>query len=208
VLLVREIEPLRWEALVRPGNRLTVGSRISFGESQLQAEVKSISPGGLRVLSFECKESFETLLNQLGGTPLPPYIRRSAGSTQKDRERYQTVYASNRGAIAAPTAGLHFTRDVLDRLQERGIKIAEITLHVGYGTFEPVRVEKIEEHRVAPEMFEISPSAAATINAAHSNGGRVVAVGTTTTRALESAVNADGKIEAGKNDAAITIVPI
>jgi S-adenosylmethionine:tRNA ribosyltransferase-isomerase len=207
VLLVREVESLLWEALVRPGHRLAVGSRISFGNSQLQAEVVSILSGGLRVLRFEAKESFDELLHKLGETPLPPYIKRVEGSTQEDRERYQTVYATSQGAIAAPTAGLHLTRTLLDQLRDREIGIAEITLHVGYGTFEPVRVEKVEEHRVAPEVFEISPGAAETINAAHPNGGRIVAVGTTTTRALESAVNARRQVEAGKGSAAITIIP-
>ena len=207
VLLVRELEPLLWEGLARPGKRLTAGARISFGDSKLQAEVVSILDGGLRVLRFECDESFETLLDQLGETPLPPYIKRAAGSTREDRERYQTVYASTRGAIAAPTAGLHFSRRVLDQLRGQGIEIAEITLHVGYGTFEPVRAELIEKHRVAPEVFEISPGAAETINAAQSQGGRVVSVGTTTTRALESSVNAAGQVEVGKGVASVTIIP-
>jgi S-adenosylmethionine:tRNA ribosyltransferase-isomerase len=207
VLLVRELEPLLWEALVRPGHRLSIGSCMSFGHSKLQAEVVSILAGGLRVLRFKCDESFEVLLDQLGETPLPPYIKRSAGSTPEDRERYQTVYASTRGAIAAPTAGLHFTRRVLEQLRGRGIKIAEITLHVGYGTFAPLRVEDIEKHRVAPEVFEISPGAAETINAAHAKGGRVVSVGTTTTRALESSANAAGQVEEGKGVAAVTIIP-
>jgi S-adenosylmethionine:tRNA ribosyltransferase-isomerase len=207
VLLVRELDSLLWEALVRPGHRMSVGSRMSFGDSELQAEVVSLLAKGLRVLRFEGNKSFDELLHQLGETPLPPYIRRLEGSTAEDRERYQTVYASSKGAIAAPTAGLHFTRSLLDRLHQRNIGIAEITLHVGYGTFEPVRVEEIEQHRVAPEVFEISPRAAETINAARPNGGRIVAVGTTTTRALESAVNAAGQVEAGNGSAAITIIP-
>ena len=207
VLLVRELEPLRWEALVRPGERLRPGARIRFGDAKLLAEVVALVGGGLRVLQFECADSFTAVLDQLGETPLPPYIKRSDGSTREDRERYQTIFASSWGAIAAPTAGLHFTQGALDELRERQIKIAEITLHVGYGTFEPVRAADINEHRVAPEDFEISPAAAKTINEARSNGRRIVAVGTTTTRALESAVNAKGQIGAGKGRAAVTIIP-
>jgi S-adenosylmethionine:tRNA ribosyltransferase-isomerase len=207
VLLVRELAPLLWEGLVRPGHRLNVGSRMHFGDSQLQAEVVSVSDRGLRVLRLACDESLDVILDQLGKTPLPPYIKRAAGSSREDRERYQTVYARSRGAIAAPTAGLHFTRRLLDQLQDQGVAIAEVTLHVGYGTFEPVRVEDIGQHRVGPEAFEISPIAAETINAARSKGGRVVAVGTTTTRALESAVNAAGQVEVSKGDTAVTIIP-
>ena len=207
ILLVRELEPLLWEALVRPGHRLNVGGRMRFGDSTLQAEVVSVTDGGMRVLRFACDYSFPEILEQRGETPLPPYIKRLEGSTSEDRERYQTVYAKSSGAIAAPTAGLHFTERVLDQLKERGIKIAEITLHVGYGTFEPIRVEDIEQHRVAPESFEIGPRAAETINDAHLKGGRVIAIGTTTTRALESAVNDDGQVQGGKGAAAVTIIP-
>jgi len=207
VLLVRELEPLLWEALVRPGRRLKPGARMSFGNSTLQAEVVAVVGGGLRVLRFECDDSFAVVLDQLGETPLPPYIKRSEGSTPEDRERYQTVFARSKGAIAAPTAGLHFTQPALDELRGRKINIAEITLHVGYGTFEPVGVEDIEQHRVAPEDFEISSGAAEAINEARAKGRRVVAVGTTTTRALESAVNASGQVEAGKGSSAVTIIP-
>ncbi len=207
LLLVHELEPLLWEVLARPGHRLTPGARIRFGESELRAEVIETLGGGLRVVRFECDDSLEWVLDQLGETPLPPYIKRPEGSTRADRERYQTVYARNRGAVAAPTAGLHFTQRVLDQLHKREVKIAEITLHVGYGTFEPVRVENIKQHQVASEHFEISSHAAEIINATRSKGGRVVAVGTTTTRALESAVNAAGEIEGGEGAAAITIIP-
>jgi S-adenosylmethionine:tRNA ribosyltransferase-isomerase len=207
VLLVREIEPLLWEAFVRPGRRLKPSDRISFGDSSLRAEVIAIADNGRRVLRFECDDSFAVVLDRLGETPLPPYIKRDEGSTPEDRERYQTVFARSRGAIAAPTAGLHFTQRTLDELRQREIKIAEITLHVGYGTFEPVRVAEIEEHRVAPEDFEIATEAAETINQTRSRGGRVIAVGTTTTRALESAVNDKGQVEAGKNSATVTVIP-
>lgn len=206
VLLVRELEPLLWEALVRPGQRLKPGARIRFGDT-LRAELMALGEGVLRILKFECGAPFAQVLDQVGETPLPPYIKRADGSTPADRERYQTIFARARGAIAAPTAGLHFTQHMLDLLQEQGIRIAEITLHVGYGTFEPVRVEEIAQHRVAPEDFEISPATAEAINETRSNGRRVIAVGTTTTRALESAVNASGQVEAGKASAAVTIIP-
>ena len=207
VLLVREIEPLVWEAMVRPGSRFKTGARIRFGDANVRAQVVDFSTGGRRVLRFESDDSLDKILDEIGETPLPPYIKRPAGATEKDRERYQTVYARARGAIAAPTAGLHFTRSDLDELRERGVKIAELTLHVGYGTFEPVRVENVDEHQVASERLEISTDAAAIINDARAKGARVIAVGTTTTRALESAVTAAGQIEAGNRDAVLTVVP-
>jgi S-adenosylmethionine:tRNA ribosyltransferase-isomerase len=207
VLLVRQLEPLLWEALARPGNRLKAGERLRFAEAKLRAEIVAVLGGGLRVLRFECDDALDVILDQFGEVPLPPYIKRPAGATAQDRERYQTVYANNRGAVAAPTAGLHFTKSVLQQLREQAIAIVEITLHVGYGTFEPVHVADSAQHRVAPEVFEISSHAATIINNARAKGGRIVAVGTTTTRALESAVNAAGEVEAGKGLAAITITP-
>jgi S-adenosylmethionine:tRNA ribosyltransferase-isomerase len=207
VLLVREIEPLLWEAVVRPGTRLKPGARIRFGDSELHAQVVDLATGGGRVLRFECEGSFDKILDQIGETPLPPYIKRPAGATQKDRQRYQTVYARNRGAIAAPTAGLHFTQSDLDEFRRRGVKITELTLHIGYGTFEPVRVENVDEHRVASERLEISTEAAATINEGRAKGGRVIAIGTTTTRALESAVNAAGQIGSGNRSTGLTVIP-
>lgn len=207
VLLLREIEPLLWEAVVRPGARLKPGARIRFGDSELHAQVVDFATDGGRVLRFECEDSLDKILDQIGETPLPPYIKRPAGATQEDRERYQTVYARIRGAIAAPTAGLHFTQSDLDELRQRGVKITELTLHIGYGTFEPVRVENVGEHRVASERLEISPEAAATVNRARAKGGRIIAVGTTTTRALESAVNAAGQIESGHRSTGLTVIP-
>jgi S-adenosylmethionine:tRNA ribosyltransferase-isomerase len=206
VLLLRRLEPLLWEALMRPG-RLNKGSRLRFAEGKLQAEIVAVLEAGLRVLSFECDGALEKILDQFGEIPLPPYIKRPDGSTPQDRERYQTIYAHNAGAVAAPTAGLHFTETVLNRLRHRGLNIVEITLHVGYGTFAPVRVEEIEQHSVAPERFTISQNTATVINRARAQGRRIVAVGTTTTRALESAVNTGGEVEAGEGLAAITITP-
>ena len=207
VLLVREIEPLLWEALVRPAQRLKQGASLQFGDFKLRAEVVDLLSEALRVLRFECEGSLEMILDELGQTPLPPYIKRPNGSNLADRERYQTVFARTPGAIAAPTAGLHFTQPVIDDAHARGARFVEITLHVGYGTFEPVRVENVDEHRVAPERVEITNAAAKTINDARAKNGRVIAVGTTTTRALESAVSVTGEIDAGLRTAELTITP-
>jgi len=214
VLLLRELEPTVWEALLRPAHRLEAGARVRFGNSGLRAEVLASSANGSRRLRFEAegererqKELIERLLNEQGQTPLPRYIRRPLGTSTSDRERYQTVFAREKGAIAAPTAGLHFTAAALSALQARQVGVVEITLHVGYGTFEPVRVDVVEQHRVAAESFHISEAAAAAINQTRAAGGRVIAVGTTTTRALESAVNEQGTIRAGAGEAELTITP-
>jgi S-adenosylmethionine:tRNA ribosyltransferase-isomerase len=210
ILLVREVESAAaysiWEALVRPAHRLKEGARLRFGDTPLRAEVLESSEKGLRRLKF-AGDQLETLMNERGQTPLPPYIRRPSGSSVEDTERYQTVYARERGAIAAPTAGLHFTPEVFDALRARGARVVEVTLHVGYGTFEPVRVDEIEQHRVAAEFFRIEEDAASVINESRAQGGRVIAIGTTTTRALESAVNANGTIEAGASETPLTITP-
>jgi S-adenosylmethionine:tRNA ribosyltransferase-isomerase len=211
VLLVREVEAAGaysiWEALVRPAHRLKDGARLRFGESELRAEVLEGSARGLRLLKLEGDQPLETLINERGQPPLPPYIRRPGGTSAEDRERYQTVFAREKGAIAAPTAGLHFTPEVFAALRARKARVVEITLHVGYGTFEPVRVDQIEQHRVASEFFQIRAEAAEVINESRAQGGRVIAVGTTTTRALESAVNAAGRIEPGDKETELTITP-
>jgi S-adenosylmethionine:tRNA ribosyltransferase-isomerase len=211
VLLIREIEPAVWEALLRPAQRLKVGARLGFGESKLRAEVLQSPTKGPRLLKFEVAGSgndpLEALMNEQGQTPLPHYIRRPAGESIDDSERYQTVFARERGAIAAPTAGLHFTPEVISAVQSRGAQVVEITLHVGYGTFEPVRVDKVEDHQVGPEFFQIHEEVAAIINESPSQGGRVIAVGTTTTRALESSVNEQGLVMAGQAESALTITP-
>jgi S-adenosylmethionine:tRNA ribosyltransferase-isomerase len=211
VLLVREVEPAVWEALVRPAQRLKVRARLRFGDSSLRAEVLECLVKGFRLLRFETEGSgnkpLETLIFEQGQTPLPHYIRRHGGESVDDGERYQTVFARERGAIAAPTAGLHFTPEVISAIQARGGQVVEITLHVGYGTFEPVRVDNIEEHRVAPECFQIREEAASLINEGRSQGGRVIAIGTTTTRALESAVNEQGLVGAGTGKSGLTITP-
>jgi len=211
VLLVREVEAAGaysiWEALVRPAHRLKDGARLRFGDSELRAEVLEGSARRLRLLKLEGDQPLETLINERGQTPLPPYIRRPTGTSAEDRERYQTVFAREKGAIAAPTAGLHFTPEVIAALRAREARVVEITLHVGYGTFEPVRVDQIEQHRVASEFFQIRADAAEVINESRAQGGRVIAVGTTTTRALESAVSAAGRIEPGEKETELTITP-
>ena len=203
IFLVREIETQVWEALVRPGARLKKSSRAVFGEGKLIAEMLDEPGAELRHVRFHCEGSFDNALAEIGSTPLPPYIKRPSGVSNADRERYQTVYSKHRGAIAAPTAGLHFTPEVLAEVAEIA-SIAEITLHVGYGTFEPVRVEDVEEHSVSSERYEISESAAQTINETR---GRVIVVGTTTMRALESAASEDGRVAAGQGVASLTIKP-
>jgi S-adenosylmethionine:tRNA ribosyltransferase-isomerase len=202
IFLVREIEPEIWEALVRPGSRLKRGARAVFGEGRLIAELLDEPGPELRRVRFHCEGSFHDVLAELGSTPLPPYIKRPAGISNEDRERYQTVYSKQRGAIAAPTAGLHFTPDVLAEV-EKIASLAEITLHVGYGTFEPVRVDDVDQHSVSSEHYEISAAAAQKINDAE----RVIVVGTTTMRALESSANERGEVIAGPGVASLTIKP-
>lgn len=206
LMLIREVESNVWEALTRPARRLGKGTRVEFNDSRLQAEVVESHDHGIRLIRFECEPSLERVIDDVGETPLPPYIKRDS-STADDKERYQTVYASKRGAIAAPTAGLHFTPEVLGEINSRGIAVAEITLHVGYGTFEPVRVDDITQHRVAPEWSSISKAAARVINETRTQGGRVVAVGTTTARALESSGTPEDQTDARSGFADLTIVP-
>jgi S-adenosylmethionine:tRNA ribosyltransferase-isomerase len=206
IFLVREIKPLTWEALVRPGSRLHAGSVVIFDDGQLEAELLDEPGAELRRVRFNCEGSFDEVLAAVGSTPLPPYIKRPEGVSLADNERYQTVYSKPRGAIAAPTAGLHFTAEVMEGLRAKD-QLVEITLHVGYGTFEPVRVENVEEHKVSGERFEVSADVANRINRARKDGGRIFAVGTTTTRALESASTEDGKVTAGASTATLTITP-
>ncbi len=207
VLLARDIGAGLWEALVRPGHRLKVGARITFGDELRAQVVDDASEHGFRQLKFEGDLPVEQLVDKLGQTPLPPYIRRPTGSSTEDRVRYQTVFAQVRGAIAAPTAGLHFTQEVIAAVRNRGASVAEVTLHVGYGTFEPVRVSDISEHQVSSEYFEISSASAHAINHARAHGGRVIAVGTTTTRALESSAKDDGNVEPQSGQTNLTITP-
>lgn len=213
LLLIEEREPLVWVALARPARRLARGQVISFGDGRLRAEVIDEGEGGRRTVRFACEgDNFFTVVEELGRMPLPPYIKRArleedGARGEEDRERYQTVYAARRGAIAAPTAGLHFTPRVFAELRGRGVSVAEITLHVGYGTFAPVRTEDLSGHEVAPEPFEISVEAARAINVARDGGRRVVAVGTTSVRALESAADARGRVRSGRGLARLTVTP-
>ncbi len=208
LFLIQEREQNVWETLARPARRLNVGERIDFGDGRLMAEVIENLPDGRRALRFHTDESLEQVIEELGRMPLPPYIKRDDGaSSDEDRERYQTVFAQRKGAIAAPTAGLHFTEHVLDELRANGALVVEITLHVGYGTFEPVRVSDLEDHKVAPERYEIGPEAAESINKARESGGRIIAIGTTTTRALESSADDDGRVIPAVGFADLTITP-
>ncbi len=204
IFLVRELEQQIWEALVRPGGRLKQGAKVVFGDGKLIAELLDQPGHELRRVRFYCDGSFEDVLAELGSTPLPPYIKRS--DSPADRERYQTIYSKNPGAIAAPTAGLHFTDDVMADVRARA-SVAEVTLHVGYGTFEPVRVEDVDQHSVSSEHFAISEESAETINRARANGGRVIVVGTTTMRTLESSADDAGRVIAGSGEASLTIKP-
>jgi S-adenosylmethionine:tRNA ribosyltransferase-isomerase len=206
LFLVSEIENQIWKTLARPARRLKTGTVINFGK-KLRARVLEKTDEGHVVVHFESEGNFEEVLDEIGKTPLPPYIKREDGNFEQDRDRYQTVFAKERGAIAAPTAGLHFTPEILKRVRERGVKVVEITLHVGYGTFEPVRVSDLSQHKVLPEQCEISLETAAILNRAKAENSRIIAVGTTTTRALESSVAENGNFFAGKRLADLTITP-
>lgn len=210
IFLIREQSPDVWEALVKPGRALRAGAKASFGDGCLWGEVLEVLEDGHRLVRLTASGrgvglSVRDIIDEIGLTPLPPYIKRN--SVELDRQSYQTVYARERGSIAAPTAGLHFTEQVLNSILERGVAIARITHHVGYATFQPVRVERVEEHRIGLEEYEISVEAATLINSTRAQGGRIVAVGTTSTRALESASDADGLVVAGRGRTELFIYP-
>jgi len=208
VLLTKQIsqEPNEWECLVRPGRKIGVGEKLFFGEQQeLVAEVVHRGTFGERRVRFEPIPNFFELIEKIGHVPLPPYISREDRSA--DRDRYQTVYARERGSVAAPTAGLHFTPEILSQMKRRGVETAEITLHVGLGTFQPVRVEKVEEHKLHSEAYSISAEAAESINRAMDENRRVVAVGTTTVRTLEYAARNSPQVPAGRGEADLFIYP-
>jgi len=206
IFLVREFENQTWETLARPARRLTVGKKILFGEN-LSGEVLEKTVDGRVIVRFEADRNFDSILEEIGQTPLPPYIKRDDAVSGDDKNRYQTVFAKQRGAIAAPTAGLHFTPKILSEIKNLGVTIVEITLHVGYGTFEPVRVSDLSEHRVLPERCEISRKTAQILNGAKAEKKRIIAVGTTTTRALESSIGEDGTVQAENNLADLTVTP-
>ncbi len=203
LLLLRQLGPKTWETLARPGRRLRPGAEVSFGEGRLTARILSETDAGGRVVEFACEGPFEAALDELGEMPLPPYIHEKL----EDRDRYQTVYARQDGSAAAPTAGLHFTPELLERIRAKGIEIIPVLLHVGLGTFRPVKAEDIEEHVMHSEYYEVTPDAAARINAVRPRGGRIVAVGTTSVRTLESAAGEAGTITAGSGWTNIFIRP-
>jgi len=216
VLLVRQLAPDTWETLVRPGRKISVGEKIIFGsgesdgEPELEAIVESRAEYGLRTLRFTSKTGFHEALSRLGHIPLPPYIKRS--DEPADRERYQTIYARQGSAVAAPTAGLHFTPEILERIRTRNIEIAEITLDVGLGTFEPVRTQRLEDHKIHVESYEIPAATAQAIAQAQKNGRPVLAIGTTVVRALEDAAEkaaqrGSATLNPGKSEAAIFLYP-
>lgn len=188
VLLLKRRENDVWETLVKPGKKAKRGARIVFGDGLMTGEVTDVIEDGNRLIQFQYEGIFEEILDRLGQMPLPPYITHELA----DKNRYQTVYAKYDGSAAAPTAGLHFTKELLDAARAKGVRIAEVTLHVGLGTFRPVKVENVLEHHMHEEFYQISGEAAETINRTKREGGRVVAVGTTSTRTLESAADENG----------------
>ncbi|MBQ9062518.1 MAG: tRNA preQ1(34) S-adenosylmethionine ribosyltransferase-isomerase QueA [Eubacterium sp.] len=190
LLLKRRADDI-WETLVRPGKKCRPGTELSFGEGLLHGTVLETVEDGNRLIQFHYEGIFEEILDQLGEMPLPPYITHKL----QDKNRYQTVYAKHDGSAAAPTAGLHFTEELLQQVQDAGVNIARVTLHVGLGTFRPVKVEDVTQHHMHSEYYEISQEAADLINGTHARGGRVIAVGTTSCRTLESAAGEDGRIE-------------
>lgn len=190
VLLLKRREKDIWETLVKPGKKARPGTRLSFGDGLLHGEVLDVVEEGNRLIHFEYEGIFEEVLDRLGQMPLPPYITHPL----KDKNRYQTVYAKHEGSAAAPTAGLHFTQELLSQIEAMGVTIAKVTLHVGLGTFRPVKVENILEHHMHAEYYQIEGTEADKINAAKSGGGRVICVGTTSCRTLESAADKDGKV--------------
>lgn len=202
-LLLKRVERDVWEVLIKPGKRLKEGQKVSFGGGKLIGELLEILPDGNRKIRFSYEGIFEAVLDELGNMPLPPYITEKL----ENKERYQTVYAKESGSAAAPTAGLHFTTELMDQLRQKGIEIVEILLHVGLGTFRPVKVEKIEEHEMHSEYYRVSPEVAERINRAKQEGRRVIAVGTTASRTLESIGQENGRIQAGEGWTNIFIYP-
>ena len=206
VFLVEDAGGGVWTTLARPAKRLAAGKHIEFGPG-LSAEVLEREDGGSVRLRFESDGDLDSAIDRLGRTPLPPYIKRAADALDADRDRYQTVFAKERGAIAAPTAGLHFTPEVLSAIRNKGVTVTEVTLHVGYGTFEPVRVDDISKHRVQPERYVMDKVTADTLNSAKRSARRIVAVGTTTTRSLEYNFAKFGEFASDAGAADITVVP-
>lgn len=202
-LLLRRLDDGSWETLVKPGKRAKTGARFVFGEGELLAEVQETLPGGTRRVRFAHEGIFEEVLDRLGQMPLPPYITKRL----EDKDRYQTVYAAVRGSAAAPTAGLHFTKELLDEIRQKGVDVVPILLHVGLGTFRPVKEEDISAHEMHSEHYEVTEDSARRINAARARGGRIVCVGTTSVRTLESCADENGVVYAGAGETSIFITP-
>ena len=203
ILLLKRNENDVWECLVKPGKKARKGTRISFGDGLLKGEIVDVIEDGNRLIHFEYNGIFEEILDQLGEMPLPPYITHKL----QDKNRYQTVYAKHEGSAAAPTAGLHFTKELLEKVKEKGVQIAHVTLHVGLGTFRPVKVDDVEQHHMHSEYYVVEEDQAKLINDTKKNGGRVIAVGTTSCRTLESATGEDGVLKAGSGWTGIFIYP-
>lgn len=202
-LLLKRLEGDEWEAMVRPGNKLKVGSKVTFGDGLLNAEILEIMPGGNRRVKFEYQGIFNEILDQIGLMPLPPYITEAL----KDKDKYQTVYAKYEGSAAAPTAGLHFTEELLKKIKAKGIEVAKVTLHVGIGTFRPVKVENVEDHKMHSEHFYLKAEEAEKINKAKREGHKIIAVGTTSCRVLESVADENGMLREIEDDTSIFIYP-
>ena len=203
ILLLKRLSADNWECLVKPGKKCRVGAKIVFGEGLLHGEICDVYDTGNRVIKFTYDGIFEEILDKLGQMPLPPYITHEL----QDKNRYQTVYAKNEGSAAAPTAGLHFTKDLLKEAEAKGVRIAYVTLHVGLGTFRPVKEDDILDHHMHSEWYEITPEAADIINSTKENGKRVICVGTTSTRTVESAADENGYVHSGSADTQIFIYP-
>ena len=203
ILLLKRMEKDVWECLVRPGKKLRPGARAVFGDGSLKAEILEVVEGGNRLVRFEFEGIFEEVLDRLGEMPLPPYITHKL----KDRGRYQTVYARYEGSAAAPTAGLHFTPELLDEVRALGVQTGFVTLHVGLGTFRPVKVDDVEQHTMHTEWYNVPEETADLINRTHQAGGRVICVGTTSCRTVESAADENGIVHAGSDDTSIFIYP-
>ena len=203
ILLLKRIDANVWETLARPGRKAREGTKLIFGDGRLKGEVIGVREDGNRLVRFSYEGIFEEVLDSLGEMPLPPYITHKLA----DKDRYNTVYAKHEGSAAAPTAGLHFTEPLLEEIRQSGVDIARITLHVGLGTFRPVKAEEITDHHMHSEFYQISEEAAQKINHARQSGGRIVAVGTTSTRTLESAADENGLIHPCSGDTSIFIYP-
>ena len=203
LLLLKRRQQDVWETLVKPGRKARTGARLIFGEGLLRGEIVDVLADGNRLIQFHYDGIFEEILDELGQMPLPPYITHKL----EDKNRYQTVYARYEGSAAAPTAGLHFTEELFDKLQKKGVTVANVTLHVGLGTFRPVKVEDVAEHHMHSEYYRIEPEEAAKINRAREQGGRVICVGTTSCRTVESAADAGGILLPGEADTNIFIYP-